>query len=33
MESLARMDRAEVAAIWQEYPLLEYGAGWDEPEM
>ena len=33
VEFLERMERAEVEAIWREYPLLEYGVGWDEPEM
>lgn len=33
VEFLARMERAEVEAIWQAYPVLEYGAGWDEPGM
>ena len=33
VEFLARMERAEVEAIWQEYPVLEYGAGWDEPGL
>jgi len=33
VEFLEQMDRAEVKAIWKEYPLLDYGKGWDEPEM
>jgi putative transposase len=25
--------REEAAGIWRRYPLLDYGKGWDEPEM
>lgn len=30
---LEQMGQAEAARIWQEYPLLDYGTGWDDPEM
>lgn len=33
IEFLEQMERVEVEAIWREYPVLDYGAGWDEPEM
>lgn len=29
---LDRVGRDEAAAVWKKYPLLDYGAGWDEPE-
>ena len=32
-EFLAGMSRNEAERIWREYPLGDYGAGWDEPEM
>ena len=32
-EYLARMDPNEAKRIWHEYPLGEYGKGWDDPEM
>ena len=28
---LESMGRDEVARIWQEFPLLDYGKGWDDP--
>ncbi len=30
---LENMPREEAELIWREYPLLDYGAGWDDPEM
>lgn len=32
-EFLENMPRVEAEMIWKEYPVLEYGAGWDDPEM
>ncbi len=32
-EFLAQMDPEEAKRIWREYPLDEYGKGWDDPEM
>lgn len=32
-EFLARLSRAEAERIWREYPLEDYGKGWDEPGM
>ena len=32
-EYLAETDATEAKRIWREYPLDEYGKGWDEPEM
>ena len=29
-EYLAAVGREQATAWWQEYPLLDYGAGWDE---
>jgi putative transposase len=33
VEFLERMERAEVEAIWRDYPVLDYGAGWDDPDL
>lgn len=33
VEFLENMDRAEVEELWREYPVLEYGDGWDDPDM
>jgi putative transposase len=33
VEFLQRMDRKEVETIWKKYPLLDYGKGWDEPDL
>jgi putative transposase len=30
---LTNMGRAEAARIWKEYPVLEYGNGWDDPQL
>jgi len=32
-EYLNTVRREEAERIWREYPLEDYGAGWDEPEM
>jgi putative transposase len=32
-EFLARVSRKEAERIWREYPLRDYGKGWDEPHM
>jgi putative transposase len=32
-EFLARVERDEAERIWREYPLNDYGRGWDEVEM
>jgi len=32
-EYLAQTDTEEAKRIWQEYPILDYGKGWDAPEM
>ena len=32
-EFLAGMSRDEAERIWHEFPLGDYGAGWDEPEL
>ena len=32
-EYLAQTDPAEARRIWKEYPLGDYGTGWDEPAM
>jgi putative transposase len=32
-EYLAQMGRDEAAWIWKEYPILEYGKGWDDSEL
>jgi putative transposase len=30
---LESVGRKEAAALWQMYPVGNYGAGWDEPEL
>jgi putative transposase len=30
---LKRVGKDEATRIWNEYPVLDYGKGWDEPEM
>jgi len=30
---LEKVGREEAARIWREYPLLDYGKGWDEPDL
>ncbi len=30
---LERVGREEAETIWKEYPVLDYGEGWDEPEV
>ena len=30
---LAAMGRHRAAHTWREYPILDYGKGWDDPEM
>ncbi len=32
-EYLETIGREEAKAIWQEYPVLDYGQGWDDPEL
>lgn len=32
-EYLAAIGRGEAARIWKQYPLLDYGRGWDDPDM
>ncbi len=32
-EYLAEFGRDEAARIWKEYPVLDYGKGWDAPEL
>ena len=32
-EYLRRIGEEDAARIWNEYPLLDYGSGWDEPDM
>jgi len=32
-EFLAGLSREEAERIWREYPLEDYGKGWDEPGM
>ncbi len=32
-EFLAQMEPEEAKRIWREYPLDEYGKGWDDPKM
>jgi putative transposase len=32
-EYLANMDREEAKRIWRDYPVLEYGKGWDDAEL
>jgi putative transposase len=30
---LREVGREEALRLWKEYPLLDYGKGWDEPGM
>jgi putative transposase len=30
---IAEVGREEAARIWREYPVLDYGKGWDDPDM
>jgi putative transposase len=32
-EYLASVSREEAESIWREYPVLDYGAGWDDAEV
>ena len=32
-EYLAQMGHGEAARIWKQYPVLDYGRGWDSPEL
>jgi len=32
-EFLASVSRAEAERIWREYPVEDYGSGWDDPEL
>jgi len=32
-EYLAQMRHDEAVRIWNEYPVLEYGKGWDDPDL
>jgi putative transposase len=32
-EYLGQMNHSEASRIWKEYPLLDYGKGWDDPEL
>jgi putative transposase len=32
-EYLTQMGHAEAARVWEEYPVLDYGKGWDDPEL
>ena len=32
-EYLAQTDPDEAKRVWQDYPLCDYGKGWDDPEM
>ena len=32
-EYLAQTDGEEARRIWQDYPIRDYGEGWDDPEM
>ena len=32
-EYLDKMEKEEAARIWRDFPLLEYGKGWDDPEL
>jgi hypothetical protein len=32
-EYLAQTGAEEAKRVWHEYPLLDYGKGWDEPGM
>ena len=33
VEWIEQMGRREAARIWKSYPVMEYGRGWDDPEM
>jgi putative transposase len=33
LEYLQRVGPQQAARIWQTYPLLDYGEGWDDPEL
>jgi len=30
---LEQLGREEAKRIWLEYPVLQYGAGWDDPDL
>ncbi len=30
---LDEVGRDEAARVWREYPLLDYGKGWDDPRL
>ncbi len=32
-EFLEQMGRKEAERIWREYPVLNYGEGWDDPDL
>jgi len=32
-EYLAQVGHAEAVRVWEEYPVLDYGKGWDDPEL
>jgi putative transposase len=32
-EYLQENDPTEVPRIWEEYPILDYGKGWDDPSL
>jgi putative transposase len=32
-EYLAAIGHEQAAALWREYPVLEYGRGWDDPDL
>ena len=32
-ECLATMGRAETERLWREYPVLDYGKGWDDANL
>ena len=33
VEYLSQIGRAEAARMWNEYPVLDYGKGWDDPAL
>jgi len=33
IDYLARTGHAEAVRVWEEYPVLDYGKGWDDPEL
>jgi len=33
IEFLAKVGRDKAAEIWREYPILDFGKGWDDPEL